>query len=419
MTSDKTATAKKNTILIITERFYPEEFRINDLALEWAKKDFNVKVLTQAPSYPFGKIFKNYKNKLFQTESWNGVSIHRIKTVTGYESSIFKKCLHYLNFIILGSILALSIGKKLDKIFVYHLGPLTDALPAIVIKKIFKKKITIWTTDIWPDAVFALGFKRTRFRETILKKFVKFIYKNCENILVSSPSFVDKLRNYVLGKEIQYVPYWADESNSNPEIDTSDLHQFANNKLQITYAGNIGKVQNLENVIKGFAMSKSRNNIQLNFIGDGWNSENLKKLATSNKLQNIVFWGRKSSQDMYKYFELSDILLIALKSDPLLELTVPSKFQAYLSSGKPLFAIIEGDVKKMVEENKLGITANPDDLEDIKRGFETLSVIGKDDLIKYSNNCEMLYHKNFQRKKNIEKITSFLLSKEHLNHPIS
>ncbi len=298
---------RKKTILIVTERFYPEEFRINDLAIAWVKKGYDVQVLTQVPSYPFGKVFKNYKNLIFQTELWDGVTINRIKTVTGYESNILKKFLHYLNFIIFGSIFALTIGRKIDKIFVYHLGPLTDAIPAIVIKKIFKKTITIWTTDIWPDAVFAFGIKRTRFRETILKEFVKFVYRNCENIVVSSQSFVDKLKKNVSGKKIHFIPYWADESNPNPKINSNNLNLFAKNKFQITYAGNIGKVQNLEKVILGFALCKSLDSIQLNFIGDGRNLENLKKMVVDNKFQNIVFWGRKPSRDMYKYFELSTI----------------------------------------------------------------------------------------------------------------
>lgn len=398
----------KKTILIVTERFYPEEFRINDLALEWAKEAYKVKVLTQVPSYPFGKVFKEYKNKFYQKESWGGVEVHRIKTVTSYKNSLFKKLLHYFNFIALASILALFIGKKSDKIFVYHLGPLTDVTPAIVIKKIFKKKITIWTTDIWPDTVFAFGIKRTAFREKVLNAFVKFVYKNCENILVSSKSFVDKLKFYVFGKEIYYIPHWADELITNPRNNLNDLKLSADKRFHFTFAGNIGKVQNLEYVIKGFGISHTENKVQLNIIGDGWNLEKVKKIVINNNFENIVFWGRKPSGDMYKYYELSDVLVISLKSDPLLELTVPSKFQSYLLSGKPIYAIINGDVRQMVEEYELGLTADPDDLEDIKRGFEKFVTLGKDILMNFGNNSKKLYFDKFQKAKNVKIITSFL-----------
>jgi len=398
----------EKTILTVTERFYPEEFRINDLALEWAKKGYKVKVSTQVPSYPFGKVFKGYKNKFYQKELWEGIEVHRIRTITNYKNSLLKKALHYLNFIALASILALFIGKKSDKIFVYHLGPLTDAIPAIVIKKIFKKKITIWTVDIWPDTVFAFGIKRTPFREKVLNAFVKFVYKNCENILVSSKSFVDKLKSYASGKEINYVPHWADELIKSHRNNLRNLKLSVDKRFHFSFAGNIGKVQNLENVIKGFAMIPKENKVQFNIIGDGWNLEKVKKLVINNNFKNIVFWGRKPSSAMHKYYELSDVLVISLKSDALLELTVPSKFQSYLSSGKPIYAIIKGDVKQMVEEYEIGLTADPDDLEDIKRGFEKFVTLGRDILMNFGNNSKRLYFDKFQKAKNVKVITSFL-----------
>jgi len=410
---------KKNVekiILIITERFYPEEFRVNDLVLEWAKKGYKVKVLTQVPSYPFGKIFKEYKNKFYQKELWGDIEVHRIKTVTGYKNSLFKKLLHYFNFIVLGSILALFIGEKIDKIFVYHSGPLTNAIPAIVIKKIFKKEITIWTVDIWPDAVFAFGIKRTAFREKALNTFVKFVYKNCENILVSSKSFVDKLKIYVFGKEIYYIPHWADELITNTTNNINNLKLSADKRFHFTFAGNIGKVQNLENIIKGFAISRTERETQFNIIGDGWNLEEIKKIVVDNNFENIVFWGRKPSGDMYKYYELSDVLVISLKSYPLLELTVPLKFQSYLISGKPIYAIIKGDTRQMVEEYELGLTADPNDLENIKRGFEKFSTLGKDMLLNFGNNSKRLYLDKFQKAKNIKIITSFLFPLKNISH---
>jgi glycosyltransferase involved in cell wall biosynthesis len=403
---------KKKTILIVTERFYPEEFRINDLALAWIKKGYKVKVLTQVPSYPYGKVFKNYKNLLFQTELWNGIKIHRMITITGYKNSLFKKILHYANYVIFGSIISFFIGKDIDSVFIYHLGPLTDSLPAIIIKKIFHKRTTIWTLDIWPDAIFAFGIKRTAFREKVLNHFIKFVYKNCDNILVSSQNFTSKLKLYTGNKPIFYIPQWADEVNSKSSSQSNNIF-FSKEKLfHFTFAGNIGKVQNLDNVIKAFALTKAKKNIQFNLIGDGWNLVNIKKLVNDNHYKNIVFWGRKPSSEMHIYYELSDVLVISLISDPMLELTVPQKFQAYLSSGKPIFAIMKGDVKKMVEEYDLGLVSNPDDLQDIKEGYEKFATLSEDRIMDFGNNCKDLYLDKFQKIKNIQLISSFLFQEK-------
>ena len=401
---------KKKTILIVTERFYPEEFRINDLAINWIKKGYDVVVLTQVPSYPYGEVFKDYKNKLLQTELWNGVKIYRMITITGYKKSLLKKLLHYIHYVIFGSILTFFIGKNIDSVFVYHLGPLTDAIPAIIIKKIFHKKVTIWTLDIWPDTVFAFGFKRTAMREKVLSRFIRYVYKNIDNILVSSQSFVNKLKLYTGEKSIHYIPQWADETNIKSSSQLKSISFSSEIRFHFTFAGNIGKVQNLENVIKAFALCRVDEKIQLNFIGDGWNLENIKKLVNDNHYENIVFWGRKPSSDMHIYYKYSDVLVLSLKSDPVLELTVPQKFQAYLSSGKPIFAITKGDVKHMVTEYGLGLTANPDNIDEIKRGFEEFPSLSKKRLTKFSQNCKGLYSDKFQKIKNMDLITSFLFS---------
>ena len=103
--------------LIVTEHFYPEEFKINDVALSWKDKGYDVDVLTLVPTYPVGRVYPGYKNKNYSKDEWHGVNIYRVHATVGYKNSIFKKVLKYLNFMILGSIVSLFIGKKYDYIF--------------------------------------------------------------------------------------------------------------------------------------------------------------------------------------------------------------------------------------------------------------------------------------------------------------
>ena len=149
----------KKKILIVTECFYPEEFKINDVALDWKNKGYDVDVLTMVPTYPASKVFDGYENKFYQKEKWQGINIYRVKAVTGYKTSLFKKLLKYFAFMISGSIVGLFIGKKYDYIFGFNMSALTGMMPAVVIKKLYKKPLTFWAQDIWPDSVYAYGFK--------------------------------------------------------------------------------------------------------------------------------------------------------------------------------------------------------------------------------------------------------------------
>jgi len=157
---------KNNNVLIITERFHPEDFGINDLAQAWQAKGYEVAVLTQAPSYPFDKVYEGYKNKLFQIEKWKGIKIYRVFSLMGYKKGVILKVLNYLCFAFFASLVSLFIGRTYDNVFVYHVGPLTQAIPAVLIKKFFGGKFYIWTLDIWPDSVYAYGFNLQTLRNS-------------------------------------------------------------------------------------------------------------------------------------------------------------------------------------------------------------------------------------------------------------
>ncbi len=394
---------KNNSVLIITERFYPEEFGINDLAQAWKAKGYEVAVLTQAPSYPYDEVYEGYKNKIFQTENWKGIKINRVFSLMGYKKSVFLKVLNYLCFVFFASLISLFIGNKYSRVFVYHIGPLTQAIPAVLIKRIFGSKFYIWTLDIWPDSVYAYGFKKRAFPGKLLDLFVKTIYKNCERVFVSCKGFKKKIEKYVSDAQITFSPQWVPHDLN---FDQAIPHESLKEGFNFTFAGNIGKVQNLENVIRGFALAaKSNYQIKLNIIGDGSNLENLKHIVNEENIANIYFWGRKPLKEMPRWFEASDVLIISLIDEPIFSLTVPAKFQAYLVSGKPIYCVMKGEVADLVINNKIGFIAQPNNIDDIKAGFEKFLSTPNQELQTFGSNMKSLLANEYDRHKIIEQMT--------------
>ncbi|MCW8895357.1 glycosyltransferase family 4 protein [Sulfurimonas sp.] len=397
----------KKKILIVTEYFYPEEFKINEIAIEWKEKGYDVDVLTQNPTYPFGKIYKNYDNKWYSKDTYEGINIYRVKTVTGYKVSLFKKLLKYFTFMMLGSIVSLKIGKKYDYVFGFDVGALTGMVPAVLLKKIYNKKVTLWIQDVWPDSVYAYGFKKRKILEFILDGFVKFVYRNSSNFAVSGKGFIDRVSPYVENdKKIEYLPNWADEFNE----DLVPLKFSEEKKIHFTFAGNIGKVQNLDNIIKAFGGLGSEyiEKAQLNIIGDGSYFEDLKNLVNENNFKNIVFWGRKPREEMYKYFSSSDFLIVSLIDKPIFSLTVPAKVQTYIAAKKPILAVINGDAADIIRDNNLGYCANPSDISEIKETF--MKCINADEKIiqEFTKNCEHLTNSTFNKNKIIDSLLQLL-----------
>jgi len=375
-------------ILILTERFFPEEFLINDLVSELKNHGHEIEVLTQVPSYPKDAIFEGYKNKLFQTtREYLDIPVHRVRTVLGYNSGGMKrKIVNYVSFAFLTSLWAFFNGWKYDRVFTYHTGPLSMASAAIVLHFIWWRRCTIWTQDIWPDTVYGYGVKPTWGMRTFLGFVVRTIYYAFQRILVSCPAFIDKLKPYTR-KEVVFVPQWTTGMKELPPRPPDGKRIF-------TFAGNIGSVQNLEKVVQAFGSLKT-NDAELWFVGGGVYLERIKKIVEEHQYINIFITGRRPRQEMEHFFSNSDVMIISLTEK--FDLTIPAKFQAYIAAGRPIFGIIRGDTAKMIEEYDLGITADPADINSIVNGFERLCAVSDQQMSQWRKHAVSLSQEKFNR----------------------
>jgi len=393
-------------ILIVTECFYPEEFKINDVALSWKNKGYDVDVLTLAPTYPLGRVFPGYKNSFFRKDKYQGINIFRLRAVTGYRDSAIKKILKYINFMVFGSIAAIFIGRRYDYIFGFNLGSLTDMLPAVVIRKLYKRPTMFWVQDVWPDSVYAYGFKKTRLLSALLDAFVKFMHHNITAIAISSKGFESKLEPYIK-KDLKftYAPNWADDL----DMDMNPIALSVIQKVHFTFAGNIGKVQNLENIINAFRLlsDEYQKRTQLNIIGDGSNLANLKKLSNNNP--NIIFHGKQMRENMAKFYKASDFLIVSLIDEPIFSVTVPAKTQTYIAAKKPILAIINGDVTDIVNDNNLGISVDPSNVGLIKEAFEKCIDMPENEKSEFTINNTKLLETTFNKDNIINRMTSQLI----------
>ncbi|QEN05622.1 glycosyltransferase [Thiospirochaeta perfilievii] len=346
--------------------------------------------MTQIPSYPFDKIYDGYTN-IDTIDYYKGIKIHRVKTFLGYNKSTVKKIGGYLLFAFFTWKKAFNLAKNIDKVFFYHTGPATMAHSSMVFKKIYKKKCYIWTQDIWPDAIYAYGIKKTFLSNLLLKTYLKKLYKNFDKVFVSCPGFISIVKTYY-SREIKYIPQWYPLEND--VIKIAKL-KSSNEKLQFTFLGNLGTAQNLENVCLGFLKAVDDGlDATLNIVGDGVSYTKLKQIIDNSKTDKIILWGRKPQSEMNSFLEMSDVMIVSLADDPLLNMYIPAKFQGYLCAGKPILGILNGEVSKIIKINSLGVTVSPSNIEEISKSFE--SFVGKKDrIIEFRKNSSIFYEKNY------------------------
>lgn len=382
-------------ILVIVERFYPEDFLVNDLVAAWKESGDEVEVLTQVPSYPYDKIYDGYENlKLQTTREFHDIPVHRVNTIFGYNTSVKKKVLNYLHFGWRTFWWCVRHGRKYDKVFVYHTAALTMAMGVWAMKLIWRKPITIWTQDLWPDAVYAYGFKPKWWKVAILNTFVRSIYGCCKRITVSCPSYVKRIKE-ICGREAEYVPQW---DPTEMQVGVDEGVGVEGKKRVFMFAGNHGTPQDLPNVIEGFGKAGLKD-AELWLVGGGVMLEPLKKLVEEKKVKGVVFQGRQPKAEMGKWFAKADALIISLI--PEYRLTFPGKFQSYIKTGKPLFGILEGDARQMIEDEGLGVTADPMDVEAIAKAFRSFPFEKSEEI---GARCLKLSNERFNREKLIKNL---------------
>lgn len=393
-------------ILVLSDRYKPEEFLINELIEEWTRKGYNVTVVTLVPTYPFGEVFNGYKNALFSSIKKANLNIIRFKAVTGYKTSRIKKILSFFNYVLFSSLYVLFMGWSYDKVFVYQVGALTIGIPGIL-AKLYNKKVTIWSQDIWPDSVFPQGFKGTykNILLHLLEGLVKIVYLATDNVIVSCEPFIGVINKYVPNKKIFYCPNWAIRESKY----CVDADFTLSNKINITFAGNINKWRSLDLIIKAFhEFNLDGKSAQLNIVGDGSGLEELRKLKDREGYDDVVFWGRVPSEKISDYYNASDVLLISLAPNPCYSLYLPAKFSTYLNAGKPILAVMNGAVPELMKKYSLGATAIPDNIESIKTALKkitSLSVIEKHEI---KNESKRILIDHFDKQKIVEKITSIV-----------
>jgi len=397
----------KSKILIVTEYFYPEEFKINEIALAWGEKGYEVDVLTQTPTYPQGKTFDGYSNRWYTKDIYEGINIYRVKAVTGYKDSLFKKLLKYFAFMFLGSFWTLKNGKKYDYIFGFDIAALSGMVPAVLLQKFYNKKVTLWIQDVWPDSVYAYGFKKSKVLKFFLDGLVRYVYRYSSNFAISAKGFEQKILPYLdTKKELLYAPNWADHLNK-------DLEKFKfsdDDKIHFTFAGNIGTVQNLDNIIKAFGSLEEKylQRAQLNIIGNGSHLDSLQEQVKEKNIKNVKFWGRKPREEIYKYLEASNFLIVSLIDKEIFSLTVPAKTQTYIATGKPILGIIKGETANIIKQNNLGLVASPENIDDIKQIFETAINTDEEKKIMYTKNSEFLTSTVFNKEVIINNLLKLL-----------
>lgn len=400
-------------ILVVTQYFWPEEFRINDICEGLVEKGHKVEVLTGLPNYPYGKLFDGYSYFSRGEKEYKGIKINRTYLTARGKNSSIKLALNYISFMV-SSLFHIPklMTKKFDNIFVFQVSPITTAIPAIILSKLKKIPSSIYIQDLWPETFYSIVNIKNPKIQSILKRICIRIYNSFDQIVIASEGYRKILVKCGINNDkIEYLPQWAEDIYSEGTDINESIIEKSSDEFIVTFAGNIGKAQSVDTIIEAANLCRNNTNIKWIILGDGSEFSNIKSMVEKYKLKDTVkLLGRKPSSDMPKYFSQSDALIVTLKYTDILRITLPAKVQSYMASGKPIIGAISGAGMDAIENSKCGIVGEAEDYKSLYNNVIDLYNMSEEQRINLGNNGKKYFKNNFERNMLLNRLEKYLIS---------
>lgn len=396
-------------ILIVTPHYFPENFRINDLANE-LNHHHHITVLTAIPDYPDGNYFKGYNLLKKSREIIKGIKIYRSPLISRGSGSKSRLFLNYFSLLLGSTFTSLFLlNKNFDIIFVFAPSPITIAIPAIIIKKIKKIPICLWAQDLWPESIKSSGKIKSNFIPNLINPLVKFIYRNSDKILVPSNGYRKSIEQKGISlSKVDFLPNWAENIYkvlNNSEI---NLDFIPNDSFKIMFAGNIGSSQDFPSILNAAKILKDQN-VHWLILGNGSKAEWVKNKIKDYQLSGCFHMlGRFPINEMPQYYSLADALLFSLRDEYIFSLTIPSKVQSYLACGKPIIGMINGEGSILINKSKAGYCSSAGNYEKLSENIVKMKNLTPAQINQMGNNSYNYYKKHFDRTMLINKLENIL-----------
>ena len=395
----------KKHILIISQYFYPEQFRINDIAAEWVKRGHRVTVLTGIPNYPQGKFYEGYHWLANRREVWNGVEIIRIPLIPRGKNAV-GLAVNYVSFVVSGFFWKCFTELKADLVFTFGVSPMTQALIGVWYSQKHRIPNYLYVQDLWPESVESVTGIKSPVVIGPLSRMVDYIYGRCNKIFATSPSFVRAIQARMSEnrENVLYQPQYAEDFYQPAEERSGLIPQ--DGVLNITFTGNIGKAQGLEILPEVAKLLRQENiRVRFNIVGDGRNKESFVRRIKENALEEYFHLpGRHPAERIPSILSESDIAFLSFADDPLYSMTVPAKLQSYMACGIPILASACGETKRIIEEAECGLVAEIGNARDLVEKIKFFASVPPEKRSEMRKNSVTYCNLHFNKKYLIEQI---------------
>lgn len=397
-------------VLVVTQYFWPENMRINDMVRDLVEKGHDVTVLTGLPNYPEGVVFEAYRKDPARFNNYHGAQVVRVPMRARGKGSL-GLILNYAAFFTSASTIgAYKLrGRAFDALFVYAVSPIMSAIPAIVIGRLKRAPVFVWVLDLWPETLRAVGVIKHTGLLSLVGRMVSWIYNRTDYLLLQSHGFFDNVRHYctrpIDPDRLVYFPSWAEDDFS-VEAPPTRLIEADPTVFTVAFAGNLGESQDFPSILEAAQLLRDKVAVRWVIAGDGRMGEWLADQVRERGLDNVHLLGRHPLEEMPGLFACSDALLVSLKTNDVFEKTIPGKVQAYLASGRPLLGMINGEAARVIRESGAGLACDSSDGKGLARIVTELAGLSVERRTEMGNAGRDYYLTHYSKARLMERLVS-------------
>jgi len=402
-------------ILVVSQHFWPEPFRINDICDGFVERGYEVDVLCGIPNYPQGQYYDGYGITKNRRQVNNGIRIRRCFEIKRGRNSNLRIFLNYISFPI-SSVFSLPylLRQKYDKIFLYQTSPVMMTYIGIILGRLKKIETTMYVLDLWPENLYSVLEIKNKMLRSIVSRISNWHYKNVDKIVANSQRLLEILseRTCKDSNKMTFIPQFCEKLYEEVVKDEDIISRFSKG-FNLVFTGNISPAQSFETVISAAKILKTKgyNDIKWIIIGDGMSKKWFQEAVESEGLNECFdFIGHQPITEIPKYTYVADVLFACLSKSDMLDCALPAKVISYYAAGRPMVFAMDGEVQQIMESSKAGYAVDAEDSESFAGAIEKVYLADKDIHMKMGENAKGYYHEHFHRDMNIEKLDGFMFS---------
>lgn len=402
-------------VLVVSQYFWPENMRINDLVRDLRAKGHEVTVLTGLPNYPEGQVYPRFCEQPEAFTELEGARIVRVPLVARGKRSI-TLALNYLSFLLSASTLGVFKlrGRQFDAVFVYAVSPIMAAIPAILLGRLKRVPVFVWVLDLWPETLRAVGVLKQPKLLALVGRMVSWIYNRTDYLLLQSHAFFESVRPYctrpIADDRLVYFPSWAEDDFSSASASPCSLIESDDSALTVVFAGNLGEAQDFPAILDAAQALRGSVAVRWVIVGDGRMSGWIAEQVAARQLDNVHLLGRHPLEAMPGLFAKADALLVSLKSNDVFEKTIPGKLQAYLASGRPLLGMINGEAARVINASGAGLVCNSGDAAGLAAITRSLAEAPVQTRVEMAQAGRRYYEANYTKETLMQRLETLLRS---------